>query len=314
MSGMHTIRKATLTTVASLGVMGAGLLVSPAVSFAVSAPAFGQQLPVSAITRTTATVSAMLNPEESATTYEVLYGTASTFGQHTPEFKAGEGSSEETVSAGLTGLVPGTTYHYEFIATNGEGSTPGPEETFMTAPSTPPTVATGDASNITLTSATVSGTIGPEGLATSYELDLGINTTYGTSIYGEAGSGSETVSISVTLQNLAPGTTYHYRLDAINSDGRAYGADQTFTTPAYNKPITLPTALPLLATPTLAFPTETNNTAGKPTKRSLTKAQKLARALKACRREARKKRAVCERRARKKYAPAKNKHKKGHKK
>jgi hypothetical protein len=112
-------------------------------------------------------------------------------------------------------------------------------------------------------SATVAGTINPEGLETSYELDLGIDTTYGTSIYGEAGSGSAPTEVTVSLQNLAPGTTYHYRMVAINSDGRSslVGADRTFTTPAYNNPITQPFTAPLIPTPATAFPTDTTNTA-----------------------------------------------------
>ncbi len=103
----------------------------------------------------------------------------------------------------------------------------------------------------------MSGAIGPEGLETSYELDLGTDTTYGTSIFGKAGGGAENVGVSVNLQDLAPGTTYHYRFVAINSDGRAYGADQTFTTPAYAHPLVLPPVLALLPTPAIAFPTET---------------------------------------------------------
>lgn len=63
-----------------------------------------------------------------------------------------------------------------------------------------------------------------------------------------------------------------------------------------------PPGLPLLATPAIAFPTETKNTA-KPTVKKLTRAQKLAQALKACKKDKTKhERVACERLARKRYA------------
>ena len=43
-----------------------------------------------------------------------------------------------------------------------------------------------------------------------------------------------------SLQNLTPSSTYHYRIVATNNDARTYGADRTFTTPAYTNPIMQP--------------------------------------------------------------------------
>src|SRR6202042_3211833 len=93
--------------------------------------------------------------------------------------------------------------------TNQAGTMTGPDETVRTVAATPPTALTGEATELQLTSATVTGTIDPEDLETSYELDFGTDTGYGTSIYGEVGTGTEGIEIPVHLQNLAPGTTYH---------------------------------------------------------------------------------------------------------
>jgi hypothetical protein len=234
------------------------------------APRFGQPLPVTAIDRTAATVSGSINPEKSNTTYRIDYGETSSYGDHSPEFEAGEGLGEQPIAVGLQNLEPGRTYHYEVQATNQAGTVTTPDETFTTSSPTPPTATTGGASNLALTTAAVSGTIGPEGLETSYELDFGTSTEYGTSISGEAGAGSEPINIEVPLRYLAPGTTYHYRFVAINSDGRTYGADETFTTPAYSAPIILPSTLPLITTPTIAFPTETEPTQQKAAKKKTT--------------------------------------------
>jgi hypothetical protein len=212
------------------------------------------------ITRTTATLPGTVNPAGVETFYHYQYGTTTSYGGNAPSFQgvnAGSGFSALAAPIGLSGLVPGTTYHYRLLATNTNGTTiESPDKTFTTAPSTPPTASTGEASNVTLTTATVAGTINPEGLETSYELDLGTDTTYGTSMYGEAGSARTPTQITVSLQNLAPASTYHYQIVAINSDGRVPGGDRTFTTPAYSNPIVQPFTLPLIATPAIAFPTE----------------------------------------------------------
>jgi hypothetical protein len=220
-------------------------------------PLVVKQLPATTITRVTATISGSVNPEKSATTYRILYGETSSYGQHTAEFQAGESLGEVPFSVGLEALEPVQTYHYAVQATNQAGTVTGPDETFTTGAPTPPGVTTGGASSVTLTTATVAGTIETRELSTSYVLELGTSSEYGTNIAGEAGAGSEPVNIEVPLQYLAPGTTYHYRFVAINSDGRTYGADETFTTPAYSAPIVLPSTLPLIATPAIAFPTET---------------------------------------------------------
>jgi hypothetical protein len=222
------------------------------------APVLGVAQPPT-VTRVSATLAWTLNPENSETTYRVLYGTTSAYGEHT-ESGTLSGYGGQQAVLGLSGLAPETTYHYALEAANQAGAVIGPDETLTAGPATPPGAVTGDASQITLTTATVSGTIDPEGLETSYELDFGTDAGYGTSIYGEAGSGSEPIAIPVNLQNLAPATTYHYRIVAINNDGRTYGADETFTTPVYSNPIILPSTLPLIATPAIAFPTETEPT------------------------------------------------------
>jgi hypothetical protein len=229
------------------------------------------------VTRTTATLPGTVNPEGLETFYYYQYGTSTSYGGNAPSIQGvNAGSGLEAVSApiGISGLVPATTYHYRLAATNADGTTySSPDRTFTTAPPTPPAVSTGEASNVTLTTATVAGTINPEGLETSYELDLGTDTTYGTSLYGEAGAGSAPTEVTVSLQNLAPASAYHYRMVAINSDGRTYGADRTFTTPVYSNPIVQPPGLPLLQTPAIAFPTETVNT-GKPNVKKHTKKSK----------------------------------------
>jgi hypothetical protein len=163
-------------------------------------------------------------------------------------------------------------------------------------------VGTGEASGVTQTAASISGTVDPEGLQTSYAFEVGTDTGYsGARLYGNAGQGEGPEPITVALQDLAPATTYHYRLIASNLDGTTDGQDMTFTTPSVPSPILQPFTLPLLATTSIAFPTETGATTTATTT-TPTRAQKLAKALKQCKKDKSKsKHAKCEKQARKRY-------------
>ena len=95
-----------------------------------------------------------------------------------------------------------------------------------------PAATTGNATEITQQGAKLNGTVNPQGKATTYTFQFGTPTNYGAQTApASAGSGSAAVPVSATLTGLAPGTTYHYRLAATNSDGQTTtGTDRTFTT------------------------------------------------------------------------------------
>ena len=81
------------------------------------------------------------------------------------------------------------------------------------------------------TSATVSGTVNPGGQATTWYVEYGTSTSYGSqSASASVGSGSANVAVSRSLSGLAAGTTYHYRVVATNGAGTSRGADGIFTT------------------------------------------------------------------------------------
>jgi hypothetical protein len=97
-----------------------------------------------------------------------------------------------------------------------------------TAAAQDPEVVTGAAQPGT-TTATLNGTVDPNGTAASYHFEYGTTTQYGLSTSTQsAGSGADPVAVQATVSGLTPSTTYHYRLVA---DG-VEGADATFTTTA----------------------------------------------------------------------------------
>ena len=98
-------------------------------------------------------------------------------------------------------------------------------------PAHAPQVFTGSASAIGKTAATLNGSVNPRGLAATYRFDYGKTSSYGasTAVAG-AGSGTTAKSVSAQITGLAPGTTYHFRLEATNSAGTTFGKDAHFKT------------------------------------------------------------------------------------
>jgi hypothetical protein len=95
-----------------------------------------------------------------------------------------------------------------------------------------PLVTTGGAAQVTITTATLTGTVNPRGLTTSYFFQYGTTTAYGTRTPStSAGKGGAGVAAAAQVTGLAPNTRYHYRLLAHNSDGTVAGNDRTLTTP-----------------------------------------------------------------------------------
>lgn len=187
--------------------------------------------PVTAVGPTTATVTGTVNPNGQATTWYVDYGTSTSYGTKTSSVSAGSGTANTGVSASLTGLTPGTTYHYRVVATNSSGTTRGADGIFTT--SSAPVAVTGSATNVTVTSATLNGTIDPNGRATTWYFEYGTSTSYGSKTAEKsAGSVTSTVSVSGPVSGLTRGRLYHYRLVATSDAGTSRGADQTFSTTA----------------------------------------------------------------------------------
>jgi hypothetical protein len=194
-----------------------------------AAPPGASTGPVSAIGPTSATAGGTVNPRGLTTSWYVEYGTTTAYGKKTTTRNAGSGTADVPVSAGLTGLAPGTTYHYRLVATNTDGTVRGADGIFTTL-STPAAV-TGSASGITTTSARLAGTVDPNGRATSWYFEYGTGTGYGSrTATGNAGSGTTARSVSATVSSLGSGRVYHYRLVAVSDAGTSRGADRTFAT------------------------------------------------------------------------------------
>jgi CSLREA domain-containing protein len=116
----------------------------PAGPPALPAPSVGAPA-ATGLTDTTATIGDSIDPNGSPTFYVVKWGTTTAYGQQTGSFAAGSGTTAQPVSAFLQGLLPGTTYHVQVVATNPGGSAASPDASFTTtgkavSPPPPPPV------------------------------------------------------------------------------------------------------------------------------------------------------------------------------
>jgi streptogramin lyase len=100
-----------------------------------------------------------------------------------------------------------------------------------------PGAITQAASNVTSAKAILNGTVNPNGEATTYQFEYGTTTAYGSKAPASpesVGSGIGDVAVSKQLEGLKSGTTYHFRVVAINKFGTSYGEDRAFkSAPVY---------------------------------------------------------------------------------
>jgi hypothetical protein len=101
-----------------------------------------------------------------------------------------------------------------------------------------PTVATGGATSVKQNSVVLNGTVTPNGANSDWYFAYGTTTAYGEKTSTktvQAGQGQR--NVSATVNGLASGTAYHYRLVAANSGGTAAGTDKSFTTTGTAAPV-----------------------------------------------------------------------------
>ena len=184
----------------------------------------------SSITPTAATLNATVNPQGSATTFHFEYGTTTAYGASapSPDGDGGSGQGDATVSAPITGLTPGSVYHFRVVADNGTGGAQsGADQTFKTAPAALPS-----ADGVTAAAATLTGTVDPHGSAATYHFNYGTTAAYGTSTPTGDTAGAGVQAVATAIEGLAPSTTYHFQVvstDAATGVNTA-SDDATFTT------------------------------------------------------------------------------------
>jgi hypothetical protein len=202
-------------------------------AFSVITPPTATTSPATGVTSNAATLKAAVNPNGLETSYQFEYGTTLSYGSTIPATakSVGAGTTSVEASQPITGLTPGTAYHFRISATNVDGTTKGTNGTFTTTAA--PVVSTGPPSDITANSATLKASVNPRGAATTYQFEYGPTTAYGSKAPASpqaAGSGYSSIAVSAAVSGLAENATYHVRVVATNAVGTTYGKDTAFTT------------------------------------------------------------------------------------
>jgi hypothetical protein len=172
------------------------------------------------------------NGEE--TEYFFEYGPTTKYAKTTVPVEPGSPNGATPAITTITEFEGNTLYHYRLVAVNPVGQTLGPDETFETEDPQLPGVGGTEATEVGPTTATLSGEVNPNRWATVYSFEYGPTTSYGSStILKEVldGNLNTDIPVSAGLLGLAPGTTYHFRIVAVNLAGTSKSADGTFTTP-----------------------------------------------------------------------------------
>ncbi|MDB4983999.1 MAG: hypothetical protein JWM20_178 [Patescibacteria group bacterium] len=186
---------------------------------------------------TAAIVAGTISPNGAFTSYWFEYGTSSNLGSKTPNQSVGSGYATTSAPGYITGLAKSTKYYFRLVAENQYGRTNGTTYSFQTTMGTPapagtiPAVSTRAANDIARNSASLNGSVIPNGVQTNYWFEYGTTTSLNnTTSLVSAGSGTSAIAASIPVYNLNPLTTYYFRIDAQNQFGTVSGTIQNFKT------------------------------------------------------------------------------------
>jgi hypothetical protein len=100
------------------------------------------------------------------------------------------------------------------------------------AAATAPTVVTGGAANVAQQTVRLTGTVTPNGDASTYQFQYGTTSAYGAVSPEQKIGATAKKTVIADVTGLAPATIYHYRLIARNGKGLTKGKDRSFKTKA----------------------------------------------------------------------------------
>ncbi len=193
----------------------------------------------SSVSTTSATLGATITAGLPITSAGIAYGT-------NPNPTSGTGAAPTpglwAYTVDVSSLSPNTLYHFRGYASNAIGISYTADTPFTTVPTAP---STSTATGITSTGFSANWTV-PSGTATitGYQLDVSTNSSFSSFV-----TGYNNLSVTGTNQavsGLSAGTTYYYRVRAVNAGGTSVSSGYVT--------VTIPTAVP----PTIDTPTSSS--------------------------------------------------------
>ena len=194
-----------------------------------------------AVAATSATLNGFLNSKGTATTVNVSLDWGTTPGGPYPNSTPPQAMTNPgPFQANISGLTALTTYYFRASADGGVQGTAQGAECSLTTGSTPPSVSTGAATNITASSATLNGSLHDLGTAATVNVSFQWGTTSG--VYSDQTT-PQAMNVpgnfNANLTGLSDNTTYYYRAMADGgAHGTSYGTEHAFTTSALPPSVT----------------------------------------------------------------------------
>jgi hypothetical protein len=162
------------------------------------------------------------------------WGVTQSYGSKLPcaEGEVFSDSVDHAVTDEVSGLTFGSLYHDRLVVENEEGLVSYGRDIAFNAQGEP-VIKKAYVDELITESARVNAEIDPDQGRTKYRLEYGPDASYGTTApipdrFLE--SRTTTTVAHISLRDLTPGATYHYRVVATNLGGVAVTADHTFTT------------------------------------------------------------------------------------
>jgi hypothetical protein len=138
------------------------------------------------------------------------------------------GNTPVAVTAHVSGLSSGTTYHYRLSAKNASVEVSGEEASLKTLGST---ISDESFHGVGTTGAIATARINANGEATVFRVEYGPTSAYGSSTQPiSLGTGEEAGAVQTTISELPAGATTHFRFVAESAGGTTYGPDVHFIT------------------------------------------------------------------------------------
>jgi phosphodiesterase/alkaline phosphatase D-like protein len=209
-----------------------------AVATAASSPAVSTES-AGSVGSSSAVLRGAIRPNGAKTGYRFEWGLTTAYGTVSRLRSAGSSDTHSVaVSLKLHHLLPGTVYHYRLLAENRLGGSTGADRKFKTKGNPPPYAATGPASQVNASGATVTAVINPNHVKTTWYFQYGPSTTYSSRTFSQTvAAGGAPVTVSAQLSGLQSGTIFHYRVVALNRGVTELGSDAMFMTYPNHAPL-----------------------------------------------------------------------------
>ena len=217
-----------------------GVITDAATAMSTTAAVITAPSTVNSAASSTATLNGTyyLNNTYPVTSAYFEWGTSTAYGT-TIDMTSSVNTSEITTAArslsspALTGLTPGTTYHYRFVIVTNGITVAGNDMTFTTPALAPSVDATHDyPGGMTATLYGIYDLNGGTFVSGEFELSMDSGGTWSTPAGGTLTGSTSTPTLNLT--GLTPGTTYHYRITVTNSAGTTTTVMKELTVSAKN--------------------------------------------------------------------------------